>query len=1014
MIVRVLALAVAVGASGAARAADKVVHYGPPAAWVKPAPLPAIPKVEPGATYALVLYDEQTRYGEHDGETYVETANLVATEDGLQDWGSLSKEWDPETQSLTIHKLHILRDGQVIDALKSDKFEVLRRETNLESSMLDGRLTATVQIRGLRVGDIIDAAYTRKFRDPLGADRFEDATSIFNDGVAGRIRVRALWPKTSAMRWRVTPGFDQPTVTRTEEGTELVADMLSVKAPKLPVGAPMRYADQGAIEFSQFKDWSEISALLASRYRQAATLEPTSPLKAEAAKIRAASTDPVVRAALALKLVESQVRYVYVGMGEGALVPAAADETWRRRFGDCKAKTVLLMALLAELDLPSEPSLVNSSGWGDGLDKHLPRIGLFDHVIVRLPLGGKVYWLDGTRLGDESLANLETPAYDWTLPLRASGGALEAMVQTAPHRPYADVVMRVDASAGVDAPADVVIETLMRGDAAIAMNRDVIAAPRDEMARSLRKSWGARITWVDFDRAEWTFDAARAEMLFTTHGKGKIEWRQEEGVPRRWQVDGSVLYLATYDRDAEQDQEAPYAVKFPSYERWVTSVIVPGKGDGFRVMGRNVEETFGGFAIKRRASLDGNRFLMLSSSRAITPEISAAEGHAATARTKRADQEFGISALQIAPPDAKPDPVNASPINQGYEALWAGRHDEAARLFERAKRDKAQAYYGYLGLVEVEINRKNYVKALKLCDEGEARAPAPKAYADGWTLTRGRVLRVAKTPDKAEALLTAALVARPDSIALLRDLAVTHVTLDRRDLAAADLDRAFKLDPKDIGLLRQRTGMAIQMKTYDEAIARSEAALAIDPDNIWLVLDQASAYAAAKRYDPALRAVRDAFRIDPLSVPTLSASSQINLDRGQFDLAIADSDRALALQPGDAMLLNNRCWARATVGKDLDKALADCDGALKASPDFAGALDSRALVHARANRLDAALRDYNAALALAPKMAASLYGRGLVKLKTGDTASGRADLAAAKVISPDVETQFAGYGLKPE
>ena len=74
-----------------------------------------------------------------------------------------------------------------------------------------------------------------------------------------------------------------------------------------------------------------------------------------------------------------------------------ADETWTRRFGDCKGKTVLLIALLNELGIEAEPVLV-STVLGDGLDQRLPLLNNFDHVIVRAHVGTQWYWLSRTRL----------------------------------------------------------------------------------------------------------------------------------------------------------------------------------------------------------------------------------------------------------------------------------------------------------------------------------------------------------------------------------------------------------------------------------------------------------------------------------------------------------------------------------------------------------------------------------------------------------------------------------------
>ena len=96
--------------------------------------------------------------------------------------------------------------------------------------------------------------------------------------------------------------------------------------------------------------------------KKAATIAPDSDLRAEIDAIAKASTDPKVRAFAALRLVEEKTRYFFIGIGDGGYVPAAADETWRRKFGDCKGKTALLLAVLKELNVPAEPALVSLGG----------------------------------------------------------------------------------------------------------------------------------------------------------------------------------------------------------------------------------------------------------------------------------------------------------------------------------------------------------------------------------------------------------------------------------------------------------------------------------------------------------------------------------------------------------------------------------------------------------------------------------------------------------------------------
>ena len=82
----------------------------------------------------------------------------------------------------------------------------------------------------------------------------------------------------------------------------------------------------------------------------------TSAIKTEAAKIAAANLSPFDRARAALKLVHQDVRYIYVGLNGGNYTPATAEQTWQRRYGDCKGKTALLLALLRGLDIAAETS----------------------------------------------------------------------------------------------------------------------------------------------------------------------------------------------------------------------------------------------------------------------------------------------------------------------------------------------------------------------------------------------------------------------------------------------------------------------------------------------------------------------------------------------------------------------------------------------------------------------------------------------------------------------------------
>jgi tetratricopeptide (TPR) repeat protein len=582
-------------------------------------------------------------------------------------------------------------------------------------------------------------------------------------------------------------------------------------------------------------------------------------------------------------------------------------------------------------------------------------------------------------------------------------------------RPYGEIVMRVDATAGAEAPAKIEVEAVFRGDSAVEANRSMVGKPRDEARRAALRAWSSEVSWAEFKDIDWTYDAAGALFIVTVKGTGKIDWSSSDGV-RRWELENTQFSLRQYERDSAQDQTAPYAVTYPTYGRWVTAVQLPDKGEGFKIAGLTVNQVVGGMALRRLTEVHDGRVVMMRSARAMVPEISPADAKIATALAKHDD--FGIIAIKLQPAD-KPakggdktdEKSGAALMTRGYEAWSAGRVDEAQKLFEKARDADPAKTRPWEALVNVWLSRKDYARALEISDQA---ARKDSAHPEIWKSNRAGVLVQAGRADEAVTELTTALAASPKSTPLLLALARAHRAQDHADLAGQDLDRALAAAPDDTEVIGRRAEQAVFVKDYATAARLVETIIAKEPDEAWGFQQLANVYVASGNTDEALRQVDEALRIDPFDPSALTQRAGINLERKRYDLALVDTDRALALRPDIPSLWNERCWVRAVWGQELDKAQADCDAALKAMPKMAAALDSRGLVNLRQGRFEAAVRDYDAALVLSPKQAASLYGRGLVKLKLGDKTAAQADLTAAVAADAGIGKRFEGYGLKAD
>ena len=609
------------------------LKFGPPPKWVLPAAIPA-PGADADGAMQLLLSDNQNFLGPDGDETYTHSAVRILNESGLSAVGTLQQSWNPETDVLTLHAIRIRRGGQVIDVLKSGSgITVLRREANLEKASLDGRLTATLQIEDLRVGDILEKEGTVRHRDPALAGFSQVNTGLATRAPIAHARFRVVWPDSKPIRWRAVEGLPPPRVTRAGGLNDITVDLDDAKAPIPPQGAPGRYRYRAQLEVTQFASWAEASAVMAPLFAKASTLTAGSPIAAEITRIQAEAKTPAERASLALALVERKVRYQFVGLNDGGYVPAPAEETWARRYGDCKGKTVLLLALLHGLSIEAEPVVV-STGFGDGMNTRLPQLAYFDHVLVRARIGDAWYWLDATRPTDpKAIADLTAPPYKWGLPLRPANATLLEIDPTPLEQPLDEETTWIDASTGLDAPARERREAVTHGDFAIGLGVSLNTLPHAQAERALRDAFADTASSFELKTIDWTFAPDTATFTLRAEGLAHLDWRWNRDIGAREHLLTDVSARpppGPPKREPGPDADAPYAVTFPAWSVKHTTIVLPDYGRGFSVVGENVDATVGAAHHIRRVKLDGGVLTLESSARTVAPEYPASEAKAVT------------------------------------------------------------------------------------------------------------------------------------------------------------------------------------------------------------------------------------------------------------------------------------------------------------------------------------------------------------------------------------------------
>ncbi|MCB6179142.1 DUF3857 domain-containing transglutaminase family protein [Rhodobacter sp. Har01] len=454
----------------------------PTPAWVDEIALPADdPDLRAQALDGVhyILSDFQVAFVGEERHSYARTVMQVTDRAGLELAATVSLDFDPAFDRMALTRLVVIRDGREIDLRDSVAEEILRREERLDEGIIDGTLTAYLQIPDLRVGDIVDYASVREMKPLVGAGERSVFATMEWDVPVGLTRTVVLWPKA----WPMTLGPLPDRVTHAQGpgpgGTLRHEWRREGHVPPRPEEAVPALDDPTAyLRLTADADWGALSAALTPYY--AADYPLTPEWDAKVAVLAAASPDPETRAIAALRLVQDELRYVSLSVGAGGILARLPQEVIPSGFGDCKDKALLLVVMLRKLGVQAQVALTDIDN-GAGLPAEVPMLGAFDHAIVRIVVDGEAHWVDPTASHQGGgFATMAVPPYAWALPLAGAGQTgLEPIPEVAETAWSTDVTESYRFTAG---GVFLTVRSVYLGGAADSLRQRFATSPRRQIS----------------------------------------------------------------------------------------------------------------------------------------------------------------------------------------------------------------------------------------------------------------------------------------------------------------------------------------------------------------------------------------------------------------------------------------------------------------------------------------------------------------------------------------------------
>lgn len=386
-------LTVAVWALAACQTAPTVRPDPTPAQTPEPLSRLAMSAAAVASGLPVEVLLEETRHRFHPDGTKTETARVtfrVLNLRALDEWGQVSTTFRPWFEARPELSAKVTTpDGEVFNLDPATVAEA--PVANGDGLLLSDARRVIAPLPGLVVGALVEQVIVKRQKKPFFA---EGASGRFYFGMGVPVFVSRLVlevPDEVALTHEVRGLKLEPEIQQSDGIRALTFET----GPMVPQGGPTLFMPSDAprfpyVAFSTIPDWGRVARRYAELVESRLDGFDARPL---VAGIDPTLPRPTVLAKLVSRLHET-IRYTGVEFGEQSIVPWKPEVTLARRFGDCKDKGTVLIAMLRAVGLDGHLALLHS-GFGEDIRPELPGLEPFNHAIVYVP-GEPGLWIDAT------------------------------------------------------------------------------------------------------------------------------------------------------------------------------------------------------------------------------------------------------------------------------------------------------------------------------------------------------------------------------------------------------------------------------------------------------------------------------------------------------------------------------------------------------------------------------------------------------------------------------------------
>jgi transglutaminase-like putative cysteine protease/Flp pilus assembly protein TadD len=347
--------------------------------------------VKPG-TDVVVLDEEDSYVFDADGKA-VHTHYLVykvLTQKGVEGWDSTAQEWEPWHEERPTLRARVITPDGGIHLLDPKTITDAPARDNDDKTYGDGRVLRG-PLPAIAPGSVVEEEQV-----------FTESAPLFGGGVVVRnyfgravpvhqSKLTIDAPVSLPLRYSMQLALEMKS-QKTSGRTQIIfehgpMDALDDIEDYLPRDVPV----QPQVTFSTGASWQTVAEGYGKIVDEKAV---TKDVQSLVNGLVSGKTEREEKAAALLQYLSREIRYTGVEFGDAAIIPHVPGETLKHRYGDCKDKATLAVAMLRAAGIPAYVALLNA-GQRQDVEAELPGISMFDHAILYAP-GSPDLWIDLT------------------------------------------------------------------------------------------------------------------------------------------------------------------------------------------------------------------------------------------------------------------------------------------------------------------------------------------------------------------------------------------------------------------------------------------------------------------------------------------------------------------------------------------------------------------------------------------------------------------------------------------